>query len=453
MEAENYLSTGYGQWLALEARLEGRGRLGDVARIWQPSRLKGITVGRNYGTPFLAATQVFDQRPVPRKFLSLDRTDSSAERFTSDGTILVTCSGSVGRATLATKALEGILVSHDLLRIAPKQKRSWGWIYAYLRTSKVRAMLTSARYGHMIKHLEPSHLSTLPIPTPQTAILLDFHTDAKKVLRSRNQAFQLLERANELFEDAVGLPKSRLSSEIGFSIPVNLLTSGRRRFDGVFHSPQVRAIRAHFASKGFISKTIKDMGFDAWLPSRFRRIPAEDGVTLVGSADLFEINPALPKRIADIDFGDQTNGRVKSGWLLLARSGQTYGLNGTLAIANEFHEEKVISDDAMRIAPNADCEARVGFIYTALSHPLLGRPLVKALAYGSSIPHIDVLDVERLPVVRLGENIDNEIADLAEKGANLFAAADILENEMSAKAEHLLEDLLAGNWKSFVQLS
>ena len=55
---------------------------------------------------------------------------------------------------------------------------------------------------------------------------------------------------------------------------------------------------------------------------------------LLGSAYLFEMNPDIEKRIADGDFGDRHARRVKQDWLLLARSGQTYGLNGTLVIAN-----------------------------------------------------------------------------------------------------------------------
>src|SRR5436190_23428511 len=71
MEAENYLSSGYGLRLALQERAVGWKRFGQLAQVWQPSRLKGIQVGPEFGTPFLAATQVFDIRPVPRKWLSL----------------------------------------------------------------------------------------------------------------------------------------------------------------------------------------------------------------------------------------------------------------------------------------------------------------------------------------------------------------------------------------------
>jgi hypothetical protein len=451
MEAENYLSSGYGHGLALRAVLGSEAILGVVANVWQPSRLKGITVEREFGTPFLAATQAFDLRPVPRKFLSLDRTDSAADRFTKEGTVLITCSGSVGRATLATGALSGVLISHDLLRIEPREEKLRGWIYAYLRAAKTRAMMSSAQYGHIIKHLEPSHLTALPMPRPTDAVAAEFQKDVHRVLAARNRASDLMTKAEALFESHVGTPKSLDSGEDGFSIRASALMSGRRRLEGVFNNPVARKLQAHFKSKKLRTTSLAEAGFDVWLPTRFRRIPAEEGALLVGSSDLFEINPDLVKRIAEVDFGDARGGQVKRGWLLLARSGQTYGLNGTLAIANAFHEGKIISDHVIRIAPRKDCDARAGYVYAALSHPVLGRPLVKALAYGSSIPEIDVADIESLPMVRLGDSVEAEIADLAEEGASLFATADILENEIAARADELIEGLLGGQWTNFVR--
>lgn len=453
MEAENFLASGYGQRLALAARLGERGTLERIARVWQPSRLKGITVGKEYGTPFLAATQVFDLRPVPRKFLSLNRTDDANNRFVNPGTIVVTCSGSVGRATLATDAISRVLISHDLLRVEPLDQPLWGWTYAYLRSSIARAMMTSAQYGHIIKHLEPSHLFALPTPRPTDAIARQLQADAEKVLRARNRSVALMQEAEDLFEQAVGKPKALDFGESGFSVKASSFMSGRRRFEGIFNNPAVDSLYAHFQKKKLRTSSLVQAGYDVWLPTRFRRIPAEEGVHLVGSADLFEINPDLDKRIADIDFGDRNSGRVRRAWLLLARSGQTYGLNGTLAIANEFHEGKVVSDHVIRIAPTKQCDAKPGYVYTALSHPLLGRPLVKSLAYGSSIPEIDPSDIASMPFPRLEKDVESEIADKAEEGAKLFAEADLLENEMSARVDGLLEHLLAGNWTNFVPFS
>ncbi len=70
MEAETYLSTGYGIRKAIEGKPGGWTGFGHLARAWMPGRLKGIQVSRDYGTPFVAATQVFDVRPVPRKWLA-----------------------------------------------------------------------------------------------------------------------------------------------------------------------------------------------------------------------------------------------------------------------------------------------------------------------------------------------------------------------------------------------
>ena len=122
MEAENFLANGFKTRQAIESIPSGWTRLAEVARTSQPSRLKGIQVSREFGTPFLAATQVYDVRPLPRKWLSLNRTSDHEERFVAQGTILLTCSGSVGRATLAHSTTSSALISHDLLRLDASEK-------------------------------------------------------------------------------------------------------------------------------------------------------------------------------------------------------------------------------------------------------------------------------------------------------------------------------------------
>jgi hypothetical protein len=450
MEAENYLAGGYGLRLAMEARKNGWARLEQMAKVWQPNRLKGIQVSPEFGTPFLAATQVFDLRPVLRKWLSLDRTENAVERFVTGGMILVTCSGSVGRATLAHKPHENTLISHDLLRIEPQRPEWWGWLYAFLRSPQARSMMSAAQYGHIIKHLEVAHLNALPIPFLRKELLISFHKKVQVILEKRNYAHTLLDDAYARFEKAVGSLVITDLGEAGFSVPASVFFSGRRRMEGSFHNPVVRAIRAHFAKQGKTMAGLAEAGFDIWLPTRFKRIAAEDGVELLGSSDFFEVNPDVGRRIADGDFGDRYQGRVQAGWLLVARSGQAYGLNGSVAIATAFHEGKVVSDDIIRIAPRTDCRIPPGYLYVAMSHPMLGRPLVKALIYGSSIPHIEVADLATLQIVRLSDAEEKDIARLAEESSASFAQADMLENEISAEAEALVDSFLAGNRDNFV---
>ena len=445
MEAETYLSSGYGIRTAIEARSGGWKRFGELARAWMPGRLKGIQVSREYGTPFLAATQVFDVRPVPRKWLSLDRTEDAVNRFVHQGMILVTCSGSVGRPTVAYAPHEQILISHDLLRIEAIDRRDRGWIYAYLRAQQTRAMATGAHYGHIIKHLETSHIEALPIPTVDDHTAADFSGRVERILELRNEGHRLTVEAESSFEKAIGSISIKDWGEKGFTVRASqAFASGRRRMDATIHNPGVSAIRSHLARNGRGFTSVAAAGYDIWLPTRFRRVPAEDGVPLVESASLTEINPDITKRIADIDFGDPHRGRVKSGWVLMARSGQAYGIIGTAVLAKNDLEDKVISDDVMRIKPAKDAALRPGYLVTALSHPVFGRPLVKSMTYGSSIPHIDVSDMAAHEVVRLRDTEESAIADLAEASAKARATADVLEREIASAADSIITRFIAG---------
>lgn len=445
LEAENYLSNGYGIRIAIESKTGGWARFEKLAQVWQPLRLKGIQVGAETGTPFFAATQVFDLRPIPRKWLALGRTRNAEGRFVERGQILVTCSGAVGRATLAFAPHSKVLISHDLLRIEPRDSENHGWLYAYLRAPKVRAMMTGAQYGHIIKHLEIAHIGALPIPRVPASWRTHFAARVREILDLRDGAHAATVRSESLFEKALGPFASGDSGETGFEVRASkAVFTGRRRFDGQPHNPRAAALTRHWRKHGAGMISVRDAGFDAWLPKRFRRIHAPDGVDFLDSADLFEMNPDVEKRIADGDFGDRNRGRVEPGWLLLARSGQIYGINGSLVLANEWHTHKVISDHVIRLALRADAKMRAGYLLTALSHPTHGRPIIKSLPYGSSIPEIEVADIEALEIVRLSTVIENTIADLAEESAQLRARADLLEIEIATEAEALLDRFIAG---------
>ena len=445
LEAENYLSDGHGTRTAVETKTFGWQRFSKVARAWQPSRLKGIQVSSEFGTPFLAATQVYDVRPVARKWLSLAKTDNVKERYVNSGAILLTRSGDVGRATLAHSTLQDHLISDDLLRIEPFDAGWSGWIYAYLRAPTVRAILKAAQYGHIIKHLEVGHVADIPIVDITPKEREAFQDRAKAILDKRDDAHRLTLEAEKRFEEAFGALNANDLGEKGFVAKADkLFLSGRRRLDAWHHNPSVDAIRQHLSKSAMSWEAISSLGYKAWLPTRFRRIPAEDGILFMDSADLFEMSPDITKRIADQNFGDPYNARVRAGWLLLARSGQIYGLNGTAMMSGSFHENKIISDHIIRIAPdNPRC--RLGYLFVAMTHPSLGRPRVKALPYGSSIPEIEVEDIKSLSIPRLAQSVEDEIAQTAEDAARLRSEADELELSLAEDAELIITRFLASH--------
>lgn len=424
----------------MEARKAGWSKLSGVARIWQPSRLKGIQVSREIGTPFLAATQIFDLRPSPRKFLSLARTADAENRFVAPGMILVTCSGSIGRSTLPYRPHEGVLVSHDLLRVEPHDRSRWGWLYAILRSPKCRAIMTAAQYGHVIKHLEVSHLETLPIPDISDEIAAHFNADADQILRKRNSAWDLMLEAEAIFDGQLGAVAIK-DNEAGFSVRASSLFRDRRRLEANFYHPQAAAILKRFENVKFHTETLNDVAERIWWLTRFKRVFGEEGTPYMSADELFSLNPTIAKRVLSEQAANAEAYSVKAGWILMACSGQTYGLNGAVSLLDKRHESYFFSHDIVRIIPKTD-RIRAGYLYATLGHPRFGRPLVIRHAYGTSIPHLDPSDVASIPIVRFDKLIEDEIGDQMETAVRLRAEADDIENAMAEEADRLIDVFL-----------
>jgi hypothetical protein len=441
LEADNYLSSGYGLRMAIEGREVGWSRLEKLARTWQPSRLKGIQVSRGFGTPFLAATQVFDLRPSPRKFLSLERTEDAQNRFVQAGEILLTCSGSVGRTILAYRPFEGVLITHDLLRIDPIEKKHWGWIYAYLRSAKCRSMMTSAKYGHVIKHLEVSHLDALPVPDIDDNLVPEFTKAAQAILSKRNAAWDLMTEAEAIIDEQIGKMECRQNAETGFSADTSSIFGKRRRLEAAYHHPMVGAILKRFKKLGLTTETLDDVSERIWWLTRFKRVFGDEGMPYMSADELFSVNPIISKRVMVEQAETPEDYFVNEDWILMACSGQTYGLNGSVSLLDKRHEQYFFSHDIVRIIPNRE-RIRPGYLYAVLGHPRLGRPLVIRHAYGTSIPHLDPGDVATIPVVRLGDDFEKTIATKMEESVSLRAEAEELENVLALRAEKVLDDFL-----------
>lgn len=445
MEAGTYLSSGHGIRLAIESRATGWERFETAATITQPGRFKGILVDSKFGVPFLSATQAFDCRPISRKWLALEKTSAATSLRVAHGTILITRSGSVGRCLVAHNTLTNHLVSDDLIRVIAVDPATRGWLYAYLRSPLIRQIMVGAHYGHVIKHLEISHIAALPLPRIGAKWREHFNSAVDEILLMRNAAYERTLEAERILEEALTPLKNSDTGESGFSVLASKsIFSGRRRLEALPHNPAGTSAVRHLAKHSVSMITIKEARFKVWVPGRYKRIPAEAGISYVDSSDLFEVNPDLQKRFADCGFGDRHGGRVQPGWLLVACSGQIYGVNGSCSISGEWLNGKAVSNHVIRVAPTPDAVCRIGYLATVLGHPTFGRPRVKSLAFGSSIPEIETEDFVNLQIPLLEKSVENRIADLAEAAAELRSQADILENRIADEADMLIDSFVAG---------
>ena len=406
-------------------------QLGQIARIWQPNRLKGIQVESEHGIPFLAATQVFDIWPTPRKWLAASKTPDLRRRFVEPGWILITCSGTVGNSIMAYSAHANLVISHDLLRVEVDELKIRSYVYSFLRTSLGRSMMRASHYGNVIKHLDVAHLTELPIPILDH-LVDETHEKVTAVFQARDKAYILDNAAREQFAKAMK-NQPDLASEEGYTVPSSRLFVGRRRMEANAHSPQSQFVAQAYEQNASATTTLGTIA-RIHLPGRFKRIFGDTGASYLHGEQIFSINPELTKFLTPATNINFDNYLVQRGWLLMACSGQTYGINGQAILANTWHTDKVVTADIIRVIPNLE-KVRSGYLQTVLSHPTLGKPLVVSQAYGTSIPHLASEDVERLPIPRLTRMLENEIADAAEQASELRMRADEWENAAVAKLE------------------
>lgn len=435
MEAESYLTQGYGIRKAIEAKPSGWTRFETLASAVAPPRIKQVLVSPDQGVPYLNTSQVFDFCPKPRKWLAMGKTTKAQERLVKEGTILVMASATVGRAIVATHIHENSIISHHFMRVIPSQEEFAGWIYAFLRSPHGLAMMKGAQYASVIRHIEPHHLATLPVPNISKEVAGEFQKKVQAIISCRNSAARLRDAAERTFAEAVGSVESS-ATEKGFTVHLSDIASGRRRFEGAYHTPHVQAIVARFKQW----ERLGDITDGVWWGSRFRRHYGESGIPYLSADDVFTTNPYTSTRIlVDPEDGHESY-FVKRGWLVMACSGQTYGLNGAATITTKWHENTFFSHDMIRIKPKEG--ARPGYLLTALTHPVLGRPLLIREAYGMSIPHLDPGDVASFPVVRLDKKIEDKIADLAEEACLEQSTAEVLERELSEAAGDVISNFL-----------
>jgi hypothetical protein len=426
--------TGYGVRLAIEAKT-GWVRFGQIATALAPPRIKQILVAPEYGIPYLNTSQVFDIRPKPRKWLSMEKTLKGEDRLVTAGTILVMASATVGRAIVATKAHENTIISHHFMRVKSIDPLLSGWVYAYLRSPQARAMMTSSQYASVIRHIEPHHLAMLPIPKVSTIVAERFAVQVENILQCRNSAAEMTRCAETALSEAVGFTRTKEKNE-GFSVPLRDVIRRRRRLEAAYHTPRVRRIIASFRR----CQPLAELTDGVWWGNRFRRTYGDSGIPYLSADDVFTTNPHEIKQIL-VDHEDGHERLfVKQGWLVMACSGQIYGMNGSTMIATQWQENAVFSHDMIRIVPKGNL--RPGFLLTALTHPVLGRPLLVREAYGTSIPHLDPEDVASFPVVRLEPEQENLIADLAESAAEHQAKAEVLERELAESAGKVISEFL-----------
>ena len=436
LEASTYLREGYG-FVRLANQCGNHVRLGDLADIWQPNRLTGYTVPEGKGLPFFTAGQVFEDFPRVRKWLAKPFVPQAELRYVKQNWLLLSCSGMVGNVTAVYPHHLGKIITHDLLRIVPKDGEEYGWLYAYMKTDFFKQIARAAQYGHMIKHIEVAHADEFPVIMPDAATRKAIGDKALKAVCLRVRAWELRDEAFKQIECAVGYDNENADAKETFQeVDLSQVLGKRSRLDADSYCGQIGAVDSVLSKCD--TNQLQDLVSDVYLLPRVARTFGDGGVPFAMPSDLFDVNAKPAKKIYPKLIPNHERFMLKPGELLMARSGQKYGLLGRVMMITENHRGMFGSDDPIRIIPDAS-KIRSGYLLAFLNDPVLGRSSVVRNAYGTSIPHLDVGDIKVISIPRLSPSTESAIASLMDESVDASAEADRLENEAIRLAQEQID--------------
>lgn len=167
----------------------------------------------------------------------------------------------------------------------------------------------------------------------------------------------------------------------------------------------------------------------AFYPSRFKRIYVEKkyGIPFFLPSQILEINPKPVKYISPATDADIEELEIKKGTLLLTRSGTI----GNCAIASKTLQNKVFSDDIIRISFHD--EIYLGYVYAFL-RTKIGSVLINTNKYGAVVSHIEPEHLQNILIPDPPDMLKKQIHELIMKSYELRDES----NELLDKAEKLL---------------
>lgn len=397
------------------------------------ARFKRIWVDRS-DYPIYQPSSIVDIKPTPDGYISKS-TDTNIDALrVSKGQILMTCSGTIGKVAYVSDTLDGLIFSHDLLRINCGSNDA-GYIYAYLKSKIGQQILLTNRYGAVITHIEPEHLADVPIPNAPVEIKQEIHKMVIDSYALRDESNRLLDEAMDLLVQELKLPPIEEIEVDDFiqDAPVETfqvkLSQLNNRMDASYHVPIVKAIVDYLNKNAAEVTTIGDcrISRNVILPGRFKRVYVDEGYgyALFGGKQIHELDPSGEKYLSRAKHDERVMKEltIKQNTILITRSGTI----GKVALVPKHWENYIASEHIIRVVPASTDIA--GYLSVFLSSQY-GYRLITRYTYGSVIDEIDATHVRQIPIPILkNAEIQDRINKLALQANQKRYEAYLLEQK------------------------
>lgn len=395
--------------------------LGGMAGIFHAGRHgRTFVTSAEHGVPFLSSSDVLLADFSFVDLMSRRQAKDTPEFQLGPRWTLITRSGTIGRMVYSRSDMNGIACSEHVLRVVPDAALvKPGYLFAYLSSRFGVPLVVGGTYGSIIQSIEPQHVAGLPVPIAPDEIQDEAHRLVEEAAELRSTSATDLQSVIQEIEQAAGLPP--LPRQYQGASPDTSIVKAQgliSRMDGLFHSSFHRSaldplLRLPAERRTIVAKLAKRV----FEPARFKRIPVDDlqyGVPFFGTSAIMRVDPEAEQLIAKRTTGIEEL-VVTPTTILVPRSGQLQGIIGHAVLPHGDILSGAVTEDAIRVvAPN---EEIAGYLFACLSSEY-GRRQLKARAFGSSIPHLDVRMIGGAVVPRLDDTLVRAL------GARAFRIAE-----------------------------
>lgn len=422
--------------------------------LFYPGRFKRIYAKtQRDGTPFLTASEMLQFRPTSEEFLA-NNTSAVEVCQVRPNWILVTRSGTVGRCVIVGKRLSQFAITDDAIRVQTTEVLS-GYVYAFLSSWIGRALITKDQYGSAIKHLEPHHLASVPVPLLPDDEQQVIHKEIMRAYALRDEANDLLDEANALLHQELGLPRFDESlvpylpppprpqtnrPEMPHPKAFTVSASGLNdRLDASYHVPVARTATRRLREGKYPPSQLHTLVDDIVVAPRFKRIyvSQEHGVPLLQGSHLPQMRPYDLKYLSSTQQKNLECWIVRKGWVLVTCSGTI----GRVGMVSSYWDKWAASQHLLRIVPKHS-GGHPGYIAAFLMTPY-GQHQLEAKIYGGIV---DELTAEDTSVVLIPNAPKDTQADIGERVVGAFEKKDEateVEEKAIRKVEAALQSRVA----------
>ena len=405
----------------------------------------------SHGTPFMSSSEMMEAILEPSKLISNTYTKNLQRLLVSAGTILISCSGTIGNVVVCPFESDSFAMSQHAIRVVPRGL-FLGPIYCMLQSRIGQFLVTRNKSGSVIESIYADDVASLRLPSFPRKLNEELTNKINESLQLRDRARKEMESATELcrkqsyLDSAIMQPKS-LSTFTHNSADIMTLDRdfGSVRLDATYFEPNTIKLRARLRSKG--AKPIAQL-VDAITRSSLReRTYVEDrsmGVPIVTGKQMMLWRQKEVKFVSKTLTKNIEKETIQKHAILVTCDGTI----GRTQFAHRNFEGWMASELVMRFHPRPEV-CFPGFLFAFL-RSRFGQMQIQQQIHGSVIQHIRDYEFGKI-LVCVPPDRGEQVHDMVVRSYDLRADAVGLEDGAIALFETAIKrgrELTEAEWGS-----